>query len=101
MRNETVQRIQDLLWDAGAKNVFGLPCVCSTPELHSDDCVAVRRVAQSVMGWQRRMERKASTARAFRRLGLNPCDNPDDGSGKPGASTVERENDERTAREDQ
>jgi hypothetical protein len=27
-----------------SKNVLGIPCICDTPELHSDQCFALRDV---------------------------------------------------------
>jgi hypothetical protein len=39
----TVERVLTAI-DTGFPTVLGLPCICDTPELHSEECVVIRKI---------------------------------------------------------
>lgn len=55
-----VVKLQDVLWH-NPPNVLGLPCICSTPDLHSGECQRVRSLSLSIISWSNRNAAKEQT----------------------------------------
>jgi hypothetical protein len=49
--------VRELLWNCETV-VMGLPCVCDTPNQHSEECVMIREIAHSVFTWARHRREK-------------------------------------------